>query len=183
MVLFVVAGCGNASQNTNTAATVPMPEFPATYRTYTSADGWSVKYPETWVVEDKNYATTGLVSFVAPAVGSSSLKPNFGVTKTKTEFTQDLFVYEDLRSAVKTALESSGSKNVETKVVALPAGEAVRGDGDIEQQGLKIKVSQVQMYRDYVGYILTYVGTQEDYATHKADAELMYQSFTPAPNK
>lgn len=177
LFLAIGAGCGSAGAPSERVA-VPMPEFPATYKTFTSADGWSIKYPGEWTVDESNYGTSGLVSFAAPAT-VGTFPPNFGVTKTKTTFTADMIDYADLQGTIKTVIESSGGANVVTKVVSLPAGDAVRGDADIVKSNLSLKVSQAQMYRDNVGFVLNFMSSSNDYETYKADAELMFQSFQP----
>lgn len=176
LVFVVGAGCGSSGAPTKTA--VSMPEFPATYKTYNNAEGWSIKYPGNWTVDESNYATSGLVGFVAPAA-DGSFRPNFGVTRTKTSFTADAVDYEDLQGTIKTALESSGGTNVVTKVMSTPAGDTVRGDADLVKSNLSLKVSQAQMYRDNLSFVLNFMSTSADYDTYKADAELMFQAFQP----
>ncbi len=178
IALFLVVGAGCGSNTATPRVAVPMPEFPATYKTFTSTDGWSIKYPGEWTVDDSNYATSGLVSFAAPTTGGT-FRPNFGVTRTKTTFTADAVDYADLQGTIKTVLESSGGTNVATRVMSLPAGDAVRGDADIEKSGLSLKVNQAQMYRDNVGFVLNFMSSSEDYDTYKSDAELMFQGFQP----
>jgi len=175
-LLFVV-GCGSTTTQTN--VNVVEPEYPESYQMYTSADGWSIRYPDTWSVDDTNYETSGVVHFGAPSQ-SQSFRGNLGVTKTDTEFTADMIDYEDLRSAIKEALETSGATNVETSVVQLPAGEAVRGDTQFSREGLSFGVTQVQIYRDYTGFVLTYMADTDEFGEFKTDAELMMQSFKPA---
>lgn len=174
-VVLLGAGC---SSSTNTTQKLPAPQFPETYTTYTSTDGWTIKYPADWTPDDSSYATGGLVTFLAPQA-SSSLRTSFGVTRTSINFDPNLIKYDDLKKTIEQGLSTNGAANISTSIVTLPAGKAVRGDSDLTTAGFTLKTSQTQIYKPGVSYSLNFLVPAEDYKTYVKHLELMMLGFDP----
>lgn len=174
--LLLVAGCGSTTGSV--PETVDPPVLPDNYTTYENADGWSISHPESWKVDEANYAATGLVGFKAPSE-SKTFQAHLGITKKATEFTEDVYDYEELSEVVGKALEETGATNVVSKKFMTPVGPSARMDGDLIKETLDLKVTQMQIYRDYEGYILNFMSEVSEYDGFMEDVELMLLSFNP----
>ena len=174
--LLLVAGCGSTTGSVS--ETVDPPVLPDNYITYENADGWSISHPDSWKIDESNYASLGVIRIVIESE-SKTFKPNFGITKTATEFTEDVYDYEELSEVVGEALEETGATNVVSKKFVTPVGPSARMDGDMIKESLNLKLTQVQMYRDYKGFILNFMSDVSEYDALMPDVELMLLSFNP----
>ncbi len=175
-VVLLVSGCGCTTGSVE--ETVELPVLPENYTTYENADVGSISHPDSWKVDEANYAGTGLVRFEAPSE-SKTFKANFGITKISTEFTEDLYEYNELSKSVGQALEETGAINVVSKKFVTPVGPSARIDGDMVKETLDLKLTQVQMYRDYRGFVLNFMSDAAEYDGFIEDVELMFMTFNP----
>lgn len=174
--ILLVAGCG--STTVAEPETVDPPVLPDNYTTYENADGWSISHPDSWTVDEANYATTGLVGFKAPSQ-SKTFQAHLGITKITSEFTEDVYEYDDLSTSIGEALEETGATNVVSKKFITPVGASARMDADLIKETLDLKVTQMQMYRDYEGFILNFMSDAAEYDSFMSDVEVMLLSFNP----
>ena len=174
--LLLVTGCGSAAPEVEKVV-ISSIEVPGDYSVYEDDLGWSLAHPGDWSVDEtaKEYGTIG---FVSPSA-EDGFKATLGVLRTEHEFMASDFNYEELTTAIQGALENNGGMNVLTEVIELPAGEAARGVADLERDGVAFKTSQVQIYGDGVGYILTFTTLGDRFEEYIDEFENMLATFAP----
>lgn len=176
VALLFVAGCGTTTEE-QLPESVLVPELPDNYVQYEHPDGWTMSHPNDWTVNESEYESTGVVGFISPS--TKPMKANLTIVTSKTEFTEDLISYQDLKGTIETALQSTGGTNISTDVIMLPVGEAVQGMSTLSRNGVDLKIQQLQMYRDYKAFILNYMADTSEFDQYKDDVDLMLKTFNP----
>ncbi|MBI2990370.1 MAG: hypothetical protein HYY51_04290 [Candidatus Magasanikbacteria bacterium] len=178
-LLLIGGGCASGNPTTDKAPALSKAELPSYFTDYKSTGGWSISYPNTWNL-DETLAAEGQIYFKVPMADTNAgFQSNLGVILTPTEFTQDEVVLDELPESIKTALESAGTMEAKVSKIQFPFGEAIRAEGVLTQGTLTLRMTQVQAYRDYKGFVLTFMALPADYEAYKSDLDLTLQSFEP----
>lgn len=161
-----------------TSTTTASTNLPVRYLTY-SGGGISIKYPDTWRVEDKQ--GNSIVTVYAPPTGPlDNLNENLGVASGTD--TDGILPIEDVRAAYEEAMPVlfTDYEMVDVSEANINGLPGYRHVFTMRQGMFTLKALQYYLLDGTDSYTLTYVALDSTYDDYITEVEEMVRSFTLA---
>ncbi len=176
-LVLIGGGCASSQTTPASAPEQVKVEIPEDYQEYSDESGWSVSHPADWTVQKMQQEGITQTFLRSPILEGSAFNSNVGIMSTETPFKASDVVLADIIPDIEGALITTGATELSVNIVNLPAGEAIKAEGVLTQDDASIYMTQIQIYKDNVTYVITGLVHENDQSGFGGAIENIIASF------